>query len=162
MTCPPLKLQFKVDPKARKATLRKRKDGLLKKMDELKILCDVDACLVMYETPDADAPAEVWPCHSEAVRVIEKFEEAKKVSPFPELDRKALIKKSMVKAEKELKKVKEKNMKHLMEICLNDNNVVNELNLKDQEGLCGVLDKHLKLIDEALEAKYVKAKEKMI
>ncbi|GKF96284.1 hypothetical protein Tco_0289019, partial [Tanacetum coccineum] len=34
--------------------------------------------------------------------------------------------------------------------------------LEDQEGLCGVLDKHLKLIDEALEAKYVKAKEKMI
>nr|GEU51039.1 agamous-like MADS-box protein AGL80 [Tanacetum cinerariifolium] len=66
------------------------------------------------------------------------------------------------KVEKELKKVKEKNMKLLMEICLNDNNVVNELNHEDLEGLCDALDKQLKLIDEALEAKSVKGKEKMI
>ncbi|GJZ29299.1 agamous-like MADS-box protein AGL80 [Tanacetum coccineum] len=137
MTRPCVKLQFKIDPKARKETLKKRKKGLIKKMNEVKILCDVDACLVMYETPDADALAEVWPSHSEAVRVIQKFEEAKKVSPFPELDRKAFIQKSIVKAEKELK--------------------------KDLEGLCGALDNQLKLIDEALEAKAGwKGKEKMI
>ncbi|GJR65625.1 agamous-like MADS-box protein AGL80 [Tanacetum coccineum] len=160
MTRPPMKLQFKADPKARKETLKKRKKGLIKKFNELKIFCDVDACLVMYET--ADAAAEVLPSHSEAVRVIQKFEEARMVSPFPELDRKALLQKIIAKVDKELKKVKEKNMKLLMEICLNDNNVVNELNHEDLEGLCGALDNQLKLIDEALEAKYVKAKEKMI
>nr|GEY61100.1 zinc finger, CCHC-type [Tanacetum cinerariifolium] len=96
---------------------------------------------------------EVWPSHSEAVRVIEKFEEAKKVNPFPELDCKAFLHKSIAKVKKQLKKVKEKNMKLLMKICLNDNNVVNELNVEDREGLCCVLDNQLKLIDEALEAK---------
>ena len=58
-------------------------------MNNLKILCDVDACLVMYDSPDA--LTEVWPSPSEALRVIEKFDEAKMVSPYPELDRKAIF-----------------------------------------------------------------------
>ena len=53
MTRPAVKYQFLVDSRARKVTLKNRKAGLIKKMNELKILCDVDACLVMHETPEA-------------------------------------------------------------------------------------------------------------
>ncbi|PWA74431.1 transcription factor, MADS-box [Artemisia annua] len=161
MTRPAVKYQFLLNEQKRKATLRKRKASLIKKMNELKILCDVDACLVMYDTPEA--PVEVWPSHSEAMRIIEKFDEARMVSPYPELDRKAFIQKSISKAEKQLKRQKEKNAKLLMEICLNDINAVNGLNPEELHSLCGALDNQLKLIDEAINAKTftVKGKEQM-
>ncbi|PWA56107.1 transcription factor, MADS-box [Artemisia annua] len=74
MTCRAVK-QFKLDPRARKVTFQKRKAGLIKIMKDLKILCGVDVCLVMYETPDAIA--EVWPSRSEALRLVQECEDAK-------------------------------------------------------------------------------------
>ena len=53
MTRPAVKYQFLLDSRARKVTLKNRKAGLIKKMNELKILCGVVACLVIHETPEA-------------------------------------------------------------------------------------------------------------
>ncbi|GJR17503.1 agamous-like MADS-box protein AGL80 [Tanacetum coccineum] len=87
MTRPPLKYRSKLDPRAREVTLQKLKAGLKKDMNDLKTLCGVDVCLVMYETPDA--PDKVWPSHSEALHLIQEFNDAKLLSPTPELDQKA-------------------------------------------------------------------------
>lgn len=40
--------------------------------DEIKILCDIDACAVIY-SPFNSIP-EIWPPNSEVHKVIEKFE----------------------------------------------------------------------------------------
>ncbi|GKA28002.1 agamous-like MADS-box protein AGL80 [Tanacetum coccineum] len=65
-------------------------------MNDLKTLCGVDVCIVMYETPDA--PAEVWPSHSEALRLIQEFE--------PELDQKASKDDKLAALVKELNELK--------------------------------------------------------
>ncbi|XP_044467872.1 MADS-box transcription factor 56-like [Mangifera indica] len=53
----PIKLE-----KARLATFKKRKNSLLKKAWELKTLCDVEACMIIYGPKNRDQPAkpETW------------------------------------------------------------------------------------------------------
>ncbi|XP_026398602.1 agamous-like MADS-box protein AGL80 [Papaver somniferum] len=56
---------------ARRATFRKRRMDLLKKVSEISNLCDVDACAIVYE-PDNPQP-KVWPARPEAHRVLMRF-----------------------------------------------------------------------------------------
>ncbi|CAH8383024.1 unnamed protein product [Eruca vesicaria subsp. sativa] len=55
------------DNSTRRVTFRKRKDGLLKKLNELTILCDLQACAIIYS--DYKEGPEVWPNRTE-VRVL--------------------------------------------------------------------------------------------
>ncbi|KAK8960518.1 Agamous-like MADS-box protein AGL80 [Platanthera guangdongensis] len=59
---------------ARNATLRKRRLGLLKKVRELSILCDVPACAVIY-APNERQP-EVWPSVEAARGLLCQFDAA--------------------------------------------------------------------------------------
>uniref|UniRef100_A0A7N0UVW5 MADS-box domain-containing protein n=1 Tax=Kalanchoe fedtschenkoi TaxID=63787 RepID=A0A7N0UVW5_KALFE len=43
-----LTMEFIATEKARKLSFKKRSDGLVKKTRELSILCDIDACLIIY------------------------------------------------------------------------------------------------------------------
>ncbi|KAI3915490.1 hypothetical protein MKW92_030272 [Papaver armeniacum] len=56
---------------ARRATFKKRRMDLLKRVSEVSILCDVDACAIVYE-PDNPQP-NVWPARPEAHRVLMRF-----------------------------------------------------------------------------------------
>ncbi|KAK8632924.1 hypothetical protein V6N13_073303 [Hibiscus sabdariffa] len=56
---------------ARRASLKKRRAGLLKKVLELTTLCGIKACLVMY-SPGGQEPM-TWPSLDEAKELIKKF-----------------------------------------------------------------------------------------
>lgn len=63
--------------KSRKTTFQKRKNGLLKKVNEFSILCDVDVCVVLY-APDFEgqgfAEPEIWPKDTREVqRILQKY-----------------------------------------------------------------------------------------
>ncbi|XAR69521.1 hypothetical protein NMG60_11001139 [Bertholletia excelsa] len=60
------------DEKSRLSTYKKRKNGLKKKAHELKTLCDVDVCLLIYGPKGEEA--ELWP-ENDAVhrRLIESY-----------------------------------------------------------------------------------------
>ncbi|GMH10398.1 hypothetical protein Nepgr_012239 [Nepenthes gracilis] len=66
-----VKLAYITDDFARKSCFRKRKQGLLKKMKEISILCDVEACAIIY-SPYAAQP-QVWPSTAAAAAVLAEF-----------------------------------------------------------------------------------------
>ncbi|MED6124453.1 hypothetical protein PIB30_059059 [Stylosanthes scabra] len=74
-----VKLQLIIDPSSRKATYKKRRGGLLKKIEQLCILCGIQACIVIFGP--GDTKPTVWPSVEEASKIVQKFEE------IPEMER---------------------------------------------------------------------------
>ncbi|KAH0462025.1 hypothetical protein IEQ34_009600 [Dendrobium chrysotoxum] len=66
-----LKLAWISNEATRRATLKKRRKGLLKKLKELSILCDVSACAILY-SPNEPQP-EAWPSAPEATGILSRF-----------------------------------------------------------------------------------------
>ena len=66
-----VKLAFMTKDATRKASLKKRKKGLIKKVDELSTLGDADACTTIF-SPSENEP-EVCPCPLDTQEVIMKF-----------------------------------------------------------------------------------------
>ncbi|XLR22404.1 hypothetical protein HN51_068652 [Arachis hypogaea] len=71
-----IKLQLIDDMSSMKATFKKRCAGLLKKLEQIAILCDIQACIAIF----GDKSPTVWPSVEEAKVIVEKFEE----TPEPE------------------------------------------------------------------------------
>lgn len=64
-----VKLELIRDYSIRRRTYQKRSKGLIKKISELKVLCDIDTCVVLYN-PFDNKPAEIWPNNKDDVREI--------------------------------------------------------------------------------------------
>ncbi|KAK9735497.1 hypothetical protein RND81_04G209300 [Saponaria officinalis] len=149
MTRSKVKLEFIVNDSARKATFKKRKKGLLKKIEELTTLCAVDACAIIC-SPYEDRP-EVWPSPSGARRVLSRFanlpeeDQEKKM-----LDQESYLKQRVSKAKQMLEKiekdVKEKQMVALLFDCLNGVKSFECLNLEETKDLCAIANKVLGLV----------------
>ncbi|RYR10834.1 hypothetical protein Ahy_B05g079310 [Arachis hypogaea] len=69
-----IKLQLINDMSSRKATFKKRCAGLLKKLEQIAILCDIQACIAIF----GDKSPTVWPSVEEAKVIVKKFEEIPK------------------------------------------------------------------------------------
>ncbi|KAF3332121.1 Agamous-like MADS-box protein AGL80 [Carex littledalei] len=66
-----VKLQYISNDALRRATLRKRSSSLLKKVEELSMLCGVHGCGIIY-SPEEAAP-QVWPQPQDARRTLLTF-----------------------------------------------------------------------------------------
>ncbi|KAK8632926.1 hypothetical protein V6N13_073305 [Hibiscus sabdariffa] len=71
MTRRKVELAWITNQSARRASLKKRRASLLKKVLELTTLCGIKACLVMY-SPGEQEPM-TWPSPDEAKQLIKKF-----------------------------------------------------------------------------------------
>ncbi|KAB5529092.1 hypothetical protein DKX38_019173 [Salix brachista] len=71
MTRKKVKLAYIYNDSARRATYKKRKKGLMKKVSELSTLCGVDACAIVYSPYDSQP--EVWPSPPGVQRVLDRF-----------------------------------------------------------------------------------------
>ncbi|KAH1048785.1 hypothetical protein J1N35_039569 [Gossypium stocksii] len=102
---------------ARRASLKKRRQGLVKKVTELTIICGVEGGIVIY-TKNKEKPI-VWPSCEEMEQLLRKFNE------IPEVERmkksmnletyyKEMISKSQDQLRKETRKTKEMEVDQLM------------------------------------------------
>ncbi|KAL6132849.1 hypothetical protein ACLB2K_065088 [Fragaria x ananassa] len=147
MTRKKVKLAFITNDSARKATYKKRKKGLMKKVTELTTLCDIDACAIIYSPYDSQP--EVWPSPLGVHRVLAYFkampemEQSKKM-----MNQESFLRQRINKAHEQLKKQKKDNremeMARIMFQSLTGNNSLQGLTLSDLTDLNWVIDQHQK------------------
>lgn len=104
-----MKLAFIAHDASRKATYNKRKNGILKKVSELSILCGVPACAIIYG--DNMSKPDLWPPSPISVRrVVSKFLEMPMMEQGKKMvNQEAFLQQRVSKAEEQLKKHKKDN-----------------------------------------------------
>lgn len=150
-----MKLAFIANDSARKATFKKRKKGLMKKVHELSTLCGIDACAIIY-SPYESQP-EVWPNNIGVQRVLAQFqrmpvmEQSKKM-----VNQESFIRQRITKANEQLKKQvkenQEKEMNEVMYQCLTGKGSITNLILPDLNDLGGLVDQTVKDICSRIES----------
>ncbi|MBA0707722.1 hypothetical protein Golax_019744 [Gossypium laxum] len=66
-----VKLAYITNDSSRKATYKKRKKDLMKKMSELSTYCGIDTCAIMYSPYESQT--EFWPSLLGVEQVLSKF-----------------------------------------------------------------------------------------
>ncbi|RDX91374.1 Agamous-like MADS-box protein AGL80, partial [Mucuna pruriens] len=133
MTRKKVDLAYITNDSKRKTTLRKRKTGS-KIIGEISVLCGVEACAIIY-TPNNPHP-EVWPSNWGVQSVLSRFrgvselEQSKKM-----LSQESFMRKKVIKAQEQLKKLKYENRKKEMTIHMfhhfNGGNIFDNVNMID-------------------------------
>ncbi|OIV90877.1 hypothetical protein TanjilG_15610 [Lupinus angustifolius] len=155
MTRKKVKLAFILNDSARKATYKKRKKGLLKKVDELSTLCGIEACAIVY-SPYEQQP-EVWPSPWGVQRVLSKFRNMPELEQSKKMvNQEIFLKQRILKAKEQVKKLRkenrEKEMTQLMFQCLSAGKILhNNLNMIDLNDLAWLIDQNLKDIGRRME-----------
>lgn len=66
-----IKYELIADERTRRETFKKRKSGLFKKLNELKTLCDVEACGIVIN--EDGSQSDVWPSMPVTSQVVRRF-----------------------------------------------------------------------------------------
>ncbi|KAF9664857.1 hypothetical protein SADUNF_Sadunf16G0061600 [Salix dunnii] len=100
-----VKLMWIVNDAARKASLKKRRVGLLKKVSELTILCGIEAFVIIYSHDDPELT--IWPSHPDVRRLVTRFQNI----PVMERSKKMMNQESYLK--ERMGKLNDQSRKHL-------------------------------------------------
>ncbi|KAJ1422928.1 hypothetical protein SESBI_12691 [Sesbania bispinosa] len=155
MTRKKVKLAFIVNDAARKATYKKRKKGLLKKVDELSTLCGIEACAIVYSPYDPEAV--VWPSPLGVQRVLSRFRNMSEMEQGKKMmDQETFLKERILKAKEHVRKQKkdnrEKEMALLMFQCLDVGELVQKnMNISDLNDFVWLIDQNMKNVGRRLE-----------
>ena len=103
MTRKKVKLAYISNDSARKATFKKRKKGLMKKVSELSTLCGIEACAIVYSPYDAQP--EVWPSPIMVQRVLSQFKNMPEMEQSKKMvNQEHFLRQRIGKANEQLKK----------------------------------------------------------
>ncbi|ONK57462.1 uncharacterized protein A4U43_C09F760 [Asparagus officinalis] len=137
----------------RRATLKKRRRGLLKKVSELSVLCDVPACVVVYG-PD-EAQPEVWPNDAQAREVLVQYKSMPESEQCKKrVDQSGYLNQQLFKIQEQVRKQQRENWELEMNIKLHEA-IAGKCNLMD----VGVED--AAVLARLIEEKMKTVKEKM-
>lgn len=147
-------LAFIANDATRRATLKKRRKGLIKKVRELATLCDVKASIVIYGPHDT-AP-ESWPSYEEArqifaeFRSLPEFEQTKK-----QLNQETFLQQRAGKLAEHLRKTEQNNRD--LELTMVGYELISglrgmdDLGIEALMGLCHLLNGKLKSVSRMIE-----------
>ncbi|KAL6513277.1 hypothetical protein OROGR_020763 [Orobanche gracilis] len=159
MTRKKVRLAFITNDSARKATFKKRKKGLMKKVSELSTLCGIEACAIVY-SPYESQP-DVWPDGRGAQRVLAQFKRMPEMEQGKKMvNQESFIRNRIMKAADQLKKLhkdnREKEMTHLMYQCLTGKGLQG-LAVPELNDMGWLLDQNLKEIYKRIDGLKKKA-----
>ncbi|KAL1215350.1 MADS-box transcription factor PHERES 2 [Cardamine amara subsp. amara] len=150
-----MKWSFIQNETSRKATFKKRKKGLLKKLTELVTLCDVKACAVILSSYDSNP--ETWPSKEGVEEVVSDFmklsmeEQSKKM-----MNQEAFIRQRIAKEQEKLQKLCEENrnseIQNFMFDCLKGKIDVHHLDERSRRDLTYGIDKYLSMLKRRAES----------
>ncbi|KAK7305669.1 hypothetical protein VNO77_43578 [Canavalia gladiata] len=154
MTRKKVKLAFIANDSARKATFKKRKKGLMKKVSELSTLCGIDACAIVYSPYDPQP--EVWPSPMGVQRVLAKFRRMPELEQSKKMvNQESFLRQRILKAKEQLKKQRkdnrEKEMTQLMFQYLGAGKIMHNISMVDLNDLAWLIDQNLKDINRRIE-----------
>jgi len=155
MTGRKVKLAFIANDCARRASYRRRKKSMLKKIEELSTLCGVEACAIVYSTFDQEP--QIWPSESGVKSAVEKFRTMPEWKKHKMGNQESVMEKSIVKGKRKIKKLEEENKE--MEItmfmlqCLDSSRIQpqHHMTLADLNLLSSVIEQKLNDISRRLE-----------
>ncbi|XP_050224731.1 agamous-like MADS-box protein AGL80 [Mercurialis annua] len=148
MTRKKVKLAYITNDSARKATFKKRKKGLIKKVTELSTLCGIEACAIIYSPYDAHP--EVWPSPIGVQRVLSQFKNMPEMEQSKKMvNQESFLRQRATKSNEQLKKQRKENReKEVTQVMFQSltGRSLNNLNMMDLNDLTWVIDQYLKQI----------------
>ncbi|GFQ04300.1 agamous-like mads-box protein agl80 [Phtheirospermum japonicum] len=139
---------------SRKASLKKRKRGLINKVREISTLCAVDACVVIY-TPHNRVP-EVWPSLEQARVVLTHYLAVLEIDRYDkELDPESFMLKRLRKKREKLERIRRENKrKHLewfMYRCMAGRDNMDCFDMRDRAEMGWVINQVMRDIRSRME-----------
>ncbi|WVY93226.1 hypothetical protein V8G54_032314 [Vigna mungo] len=150
-------LTFITKTSKRKATFKKRKNGLIKKIGEISILCGIQACAIIY-TPDEPEQPEVWPSEEGVESAITRFRSVSELEQSKKMFcQESFLRQRIVKVQEQLKKVRNENRKkeinHLISQYITVGNNFETANIIDLNDISFLADQCLEDITKKIAAR---------
>ncbi|KAL1562035.1 agamous-like MADS-box protein AGL80 [Salvia divinorum] len=155
MTRKKVTLAYIANDSERKASYRKRKKGLLKKVSELSTLCGIDACAIVCSQYDA-AP-EVWPSPLGAQAVLSRFRKLSDMDQSRKMDNQETFTRNRIKkTEEQLRRLRKENncreLEAFMFRCIAGEASIDEFNMPDPAEMNFVINQTLGDINARMAA----------
>ncbi|KAL8549301.1 hypothetical protein ACS0TY_008235 [Phlomoides rotata] len=154
MTRKKVTLAYITNDSERRASFRKRKKGLIKKVSELSTLCGVDACAIIYS--QFDPVPEVWPSVQGAQAVLARFRRMSAMDQTRKMvNQESFTRQRIKKAEDQLRRLRKENkrkeMERFMFMNLYDMASLDQFDINDGADLGFVINQTLNEIRSQME-----------
>ncbi|KAG8391410.1 hypothetical protein BUALT_Bualt01G0184700 [Buddleja alternifolia] len=155
MTRKKVTLAYITNDSERKASFKKRKKGLIKKVNELSTLCDVEACAIIYSPYDEDP--EVWPSRQGAEAVLARFMNLSEMDQTRKMvNQESFTRQRIKKAEEQLHRIRKENKHKELEIfmykCIASVASMDDFDVRDAKEMRWVVNQTLRTINSKMEA----------
>ncbi|KAK7302121.1 hypothetical protein RJT34_13001 [Clitoria ternatea] len=128
--------------------------SLMKKVEEISILCGIDACAIIYG-PNNPKP-DIWPSVEGVQEMLTKFMEHPKSEQWKKMhNQETFLREKIVKTQEQLKKLKKENNTKEMTLhmlqCCNVGKVFDNATMADMKELLCLIDQYMKDIERNIK-----------
>ncbi|XP_039138912.1 agamous-like MADS-box protein AGL80 [Dioscorea cayenensis subsp. rotundata] len=146
-----------------KQRFKKRRKGLMKKVRELSVLCDVKVCALVY-APNESQPVDVWPSEPEAMRLVQRFKSIPEMEKSKKMmNQESFLRQRITKLQEQLQKQEKDNREMETSVFLYralgaGGSVLQCMNVQDVTSLAWLVEMKIKAVQERLDLLLTKAR----